>query len=330
MSHMNKIEINDDVIVRYLTGNAEPEEAMAVMDWLKSSENNEHFRQFEETWLKSGELERPQFSKQDAWKRVSSEMHVPEAGPIPAKRTSLWPWGVAAIFIVLALSAYFLFQTTTPVEEPVQLGKAATTDSFRFIELSDRSAVTLHRNSELQYPDKFEASDRRVLLTKGEAFFNITSQSGKPFVVEAEGVTITVLGTEFNVQVEESGTTVHVREGRVLVRSASDSVTLSTGLTATVMNGNIAVTDVPAGNLYSYATQRLVFDDATLAQVIHDLEDCYPYTFELRNPSLENCRITANFYKDDIDKIVNLVAETLNLTVLKNGRHFTLEGEGCL
>ena len=123
---------------------------------------------------------------------------------------------------------------------------------------------------------------------------------------------------------------VHVREGRVLLTSAIDSVTITSGMTAGVRFGRFSVTEVPVGNLYSYATQPLVFDDTPLSEVIHDLEDSYPYTFELKNTALENCRLTATFYKDDIDKIVNLVAETLNLTVTKNGRHFTITGEGCL
>ena len=323
---MSRIEINDDLIVRYLTGDAEPEEAMALTDWLESSENSTYFKRFEDAWHRSAGATQPNFNKREAWNRVSSGIHVVTSQPT-TRSSAFWPIGIAAAVLVLAVSAYFLF-FNAPVENEVPMDTVATTDGFRFVELSDRSTVTLHRNSELQYPEQFDGGDRHVRLAQGEAFFNVTS--GKPFIVEANGVEIKVLGTEFNVQITHEAMTVHVREGRVLVQSAADNVTLTTGQSGRVVNGKIAVTDSPVGNLYSYATQRLVFNDATLAQVIHDLEDSYPYTFELKNRSLENCRLTANFYKDDIDKIVNLVAETLNLTVLKDGRHFTLEGEGCL
>ena len=328
MSSMSKIEINDELIIRFLTGDAEPEEAMALSDWLRIPGNRAYFDDLELTWRQAAEIPEPQFGKAAAWHRVSATMHMPAATTPAVKTHRLWPIGIAAAVIALAISAYFLL-SVQPLQPAPAMGTAATTDSFRFVELADRSTVTLHRNSELQYPDQFARDARHVKLRRGEAFFNVTSDASRPFVVDAGNVEIKVLGTEFNVQVQDSVVTVHVREGRVLVSSPEDSITLTTGITGRVRMGHITATDIPVGNLYSYATQRLVFDDAPLSEVIHDLEDSYPYTFELKNDALKNCRLTANFYKDDIDKIVNLVAETLNLSVAKNGRHFTLEGEGC-
>jgi transmembrane sensor len=326
---MSKMEINDDIIVRFLTGDAEPEEAMVVTEWLDVPENRAYFNQFEATWRESAAVDQPAFGKAAAWNRVLAGVHIPTESTPVIRTYSLWPIGIAATVLALSISAYFLFQTQRTVLEPA-MGSATTSDSFRFVELADRSTITLHRNSELQYPDLFASDSRLVRLQRGQAFFNITHDAGRPFVVEAGDVVIKVLGTEFNVQLQDTAMTIHVRDGRVLVTTPVDSVTLTTGFTGKVRAGRISVTNVPVGNLYSYATQRLVFDDAPLKQVIHDLEDSYPYTFELKSKSLENCRLTANFYKDDIDKIVNLVAETLNLTVAKNGRHFTIEGEGCL
>lgn len=329
MSRMSRIEIDDDLMVRYLSGEANPDEAMALADWLKTSGNATYFHQFEATWRQSAGEPKPTFNKRDAWKRVSSGMDVPVEVRGNVTGFQYWPVGIAAAMLVVALSAYFLFFTGSAGHN-VRLGSAATTDGFRFIELPDRSTVTLHRHSELKYPDQFPIEERRVQLVSGEAFFNVSHDAGKPFLVEAGNVDIKVVGTEFNVEVREGEVSVHVRDGRVLITAGADTTTLATGYTGTVRAGRIEVNNAPVGNLYSYATQRLVFDDAPLAQVIHDLEDSYSYTFELKNEALGNCRLTANFYKDDIDKIVNLVAETLNLTATKDGRHFTLEGEGCL
>ena len=329
MSSMSKIEITDDLLARYLTGDALPEEAMAIADWLKDAQNRERFQQMEATWQQSAAASSPTFDKGLAWTKVSNSVRMPPVSPPGTRTRSLWTAGVAAAVALLALSAYFFFFSPSPLRD-VEPAVVATDENFRFIELSDRSTVTLHRNSEIRYPDQFIGPVRRVRLERGRAFFNVTRDLERPFLVQAGDVEIKVLGTEFNVQMSDTQMMVNVREGRVLLSSAVDSVTITTGMTARVRYGRFAVTHVPAGNMYSYATQRLVFDDAPLADVIHDLEDSYPYTFELKNKSLENCRLTATFYKDDIDKIVNLVAETLNLTVAKNGRHFTITGEGCL
>lgn len=325
---MSKVEINDELLARYLTGDAEPEEAVAVTDWLAVAGNRTYFEKLETTWHATVGQARPRFSKAEAWKQVSAGIEVPAESVHPRKQ-SYWPLSIAAAVLLLALSAYFVWFRSDAPSTP-EMGAVSTSDSFRFVELVDRSTVTLHRNSELLYPDKFIGRERRVRLSRGEAFFSVTTDAEHPFIVEAGDVQIRVVGTEFNVELQDSALNVHVREGSVLVSTGTESVSLMAGMTGRVSAGHISVSDGPVGNLYSYATQRLVFDEAPLAQVIRDLEDSYPNTFELKNPSLENCRLTANFYKDDIDKIVNLVAETLNLTVAKNGRHFTLEGEGCL
>src|SRR6188768_1002232 len=264
---MSNMEINEDLIVRYITGDAEPEEALIVAEWLNVPENRAYFDQFEAAWRQSAALEQPLFGKAAAWNRVSAGLHIPAESTAIIRTYSLWPIGIAAAVLVLAVSAYFLLQTRATKPAPT-MGSATTTDGFRFVELSDRSTVTLHRNSELQYPDQFVNDDRVVRLQRGQAFFNVTSDAGRPFVVEAGNVVIKVLGTEFNVQVQDSVMTIHVREGRVLVTSPIDSVTLSTGFTGKVRDGRISVSDLPVGNLYSYATQRLVFEDASLEQVI--------------------------------------------------------------
>jgi ferric-dicitrate binding protein FerR (iron transport regulator) len=327
---MSKIEINDEMIVRYLTGNASPEEALAVAEWISAPGNRVYFDQFEATWRQAGATDQVAFNKEWAWDQLSPEMRIDSTREGPVRGLSLWPFGVAAAIIALLALSYFVFFTAAPAPEIV-MGQLSTSDGFRFLELSDRSAVTLHRNTELHYPDKFAGRSRSVRLERGEAFFSVVTDADRPFIVTTQLGEITVTGTEFNVQLHNATMVVHVQDGRVRIITATDSATLTSGSSATISQaGTISVTNVPAGNLYSYATQRLVFDDMPLNEVIRDLENTYPNTIELRNGSLEKCRLTANFYKDDIDKIVNLIAETLNLRVRKDGRHFTLEGEGCL
>lgn len=329
MNTMGKTDVDDELIVRYLSGDADPDEALAVANWLRVEENRSHFSEFATTWRQAAGETANLPDKAGAWERVSAGLHsTVDRGSRSGSRRKMLLGSAAAALFAIAIASYFLFfNASTPPARP--LSSVATTDGFRFVEFADRSTVTLNRHTTLQYPDQFEGS-RRVILAAGEAFFSVATDAARPFIVEAKDVQITVLGTEFDVKVEDAAVTVHVREGRVLVSTPKTNATLLTGQTGTADNDHIAVSDHPVGNLYSYATQRLVFDDAPLREVIRDLEGSYPYTFELRNRSLENCRITANFYKDDIDKIVNLVAETLNLTVSKDGRHFTLEGEGCL
>src|SRR5690349_9735576 len=144
MSSMSKIEINDELITRFLTGDAEPEEAMALTDWLKFPGNRAYFDELELTWRQAAEIPEPEFGKAASWHRVSAAMHMPAATTPAVKTYRLWPIGIAAAVIALAISAYFLL-SVQPSQPTPAMGTAATTDSFRFVELADRSTVTLHR-----------------------------------------------------------------------------------------------------------------------------------------------------------------------------------------
>lgn len=64
--------------------------------------------------------------------------------------------------------------------------------------LEDGTTVHLNAESELVYPSAFSKDVRTVSLV-GEAYFDVAHDAGRPFVVEVDGYSIEVLGTQFNV-----------------------------------------------------------------------------------------------------------------------------------
>ena len=65
------------------------------------------------------------------------------------------------------------------------------------VELADGTLVYLNAESELQYPVTFIGESREVTL-RGEAYFKVTKNNEKPFIVKSEGLSVQVWGTEFN------------------------------------------------------------------------------------------------------------------------------------
>jgi ferric-dicitrate binding protein FerR (iron transport regulator) len=130
---------------------------------------------------------------------------------------------------------------------------------------------------------------------------------------------------------QPGGLEVSVKEGKVLVYTANDSSYLEAGSTAVIQAAShtIVVKDSVNTNSWGYATQQLVFKDLPMREVIADIEKAYPYSIRLSDKNINNCRLTATFDNDSAENLVNLIAETLNLSVAKNGNVFTLEGEGC-
>ncbi|MEC5143952.1 FecR domain-containing protein [Chitinophaga sp. 212800010-3] len=96
--------------------------------------------------------------------------------------------------------------------------------------LPDGSKVWLNAASSLRFPSGFTGEERRVEL-KGEAYFEVTADAAKPFVVQAGDNVVHVLGTQFNFMAynEEPSADVTLLDGAVKVIHQTDSATLRPG-----------------------------------------------------------------------------------------------------
>lgn len=325
----NEIEINDNLIVRYLTGEASPEEAMALDNWLQEPANKRHFKEIENSWnvMYPGRTPR-KINLSDAWRAFDDHKDNLE---ISRKRNPIFTKNAIKIAasVILAIGfAYATYYSTQP-DNPVQI-IAETKDSARQVRFADNSVAMLNRNSTISYTEEF-GDNRQVFLSNGEAFFNVQSDSKKPFIIGTDVATIRVLGTSFNVIVNRNSLEVGVEQGRVLVSTPSDSVLLEAGMYATVLRGNssIAVGESNS-NVWAYATQRFTFNDTPLADVFSYIEKAQDCTIKVSDPAIEYCKLSATFEDLSTDKMLNLITDALNLSVIKNDdRTFTVEGQGC-
>jgi transmembrane sensor len=323
------IEIKDELIVRYLAGEAGPEEAMALQDWLMLAENRAYFENIQRTWEQAHPSKTPRaIDRGQAWKKVDLQTKPVAMWKSKSRRRNTIVFRIAASLLIAVLATmliYIRFNRTS-----AEMVLVTTANALKSVTLPDNSTAILHHNSRLTYPAIF--GDRReVNLEQGEVFFTVTPDTGKPFLIHTSLADIRVVGTAFNVTLQGDYLEVSVKEGKVLVYTSQDSSYLTAGFACIVepAMGTIRVKDSVNINTWGYATHRLIFKDTPLEEVIADIEKAYPYSITLGNPNINNCRLTATFDNDSAENLLNLIAETLNLSVVKNGTMFTLEGEGC-
>ncbi len=87
--------------------------------------------------------------------------------------------------------------------------------------LPDSSLIRLHPGSEIRYTPVFNQQERRLEL-RGKAYFKVTHQPDKPFVVSANGYTTTALGTSFTIDAraaDSNNTRIELHTGKVVVKS---------------------------------------------------------------------------------------------------------------
>src|SRR5690606_24642013 len=84
----------------------------------------------------------------------------------------------------------------------------------------------------------------------------------------------------------------------------------------------------PRINATAYKTKNFSFTDASLAVVVETLNRVYDEQFHI-DENLKGCTLTVSFRDDDPSEFAAIIAETLGLTVSRNGIHIHLTGPGC-
>ncbi|MFO7258457.1 MAG: FecR domain-containing protein [Bacteroidota bacterium] len=328
----NDAEITDDLIYRYLAGEASPEDALRIDAWLQAHDNRRHYLEIKAVWdaTHPTKSSRP-VDTASAWAALQTRMTSVRTHSESAKPKSFVFAIAASILLVLTCSVILYLYLNRDVPSVTNEIALQSGSSIRKVSLPDGSEVTLYHNSALVYPEQFPKDNRLIRLEGGEAFFSVASDPTRPFIVHAPQADIRVTGTSFNVLMKGDSLTVSVNEGSVKVYNATDSVTLTGGYTAHISGKDnlFTVTSTADPNLWAYATGKLVFDETRLSEVIRHIEKTYSCSINVRNESIYACRLTARFEDDSAQNILNLIAETLNLSVSRDDSVFTLEGEGC-
>ena len=152
---------------------------------------------------------------------------------------------------------------------------AATTT---LVTLSDGTRVMLNANSTLEYPASFDDAEVREVRLKGEAHFEVTNNSHRPFVVKAGEMQTQVLGTIFDVKAyRKDAPKVTLMEGKVKVSNADTEVEMHPGQTATLQSDKIVVSRA-SSSVSDWLEGDFDMDQVTLAEAMSDIGAWYNKT----------------------------------------------------
>ena len=160
------------------------------------------------------------------------------------------------------------------------------------IVLEDGTHVWLNADSKLRYPVAFSGKERRVYL-EGEAYFDVTKNNSKPFIVETDLGNVKVYGTEFNVKryQEDKQLKTTLIEGSI--GFSSDKITerkLKPGYQLSLAEGakNPEIKQVKVYNEVAWRNKQFNFENETLEEIARDLERWYDVRIIFDDPSLKD------------------------------------------
>lgn len=192
----------------------------------------------------------------------------------------------------------------------------------RELQLADGSIA--HLNTDTAVALDYTEACRCLRLLRGEAFFSVTPDAGRPFRVAAGAGHAEALGTAFNVRDADETVTVAVSEGRVRVsrraagRDAADSVVLAPGETARyAAAGPIATARQAVARLTAWQQGKLVFADRPLREVVAELDRYRPGAILVLDSAIAGERFTGVVALADTDRALAAIEATLPVNVVR-------------
>lgn len=180
--------------------------------------------------------------------------------------------------------------------------------------LADGTTVIINSASVLRFPVNINAANlREVYLEKGEAFFQVAKNPNKPFIVHANGMDVKVLGTTFNVNTYTKTTRTTLVEGKVEAKSASQSTILAPNQQAVFNTQSNALTkaDVDVLPYVAWANGKIVFEEATLDEVMEQLSLWYDYDVVFESDKIKKVHFSGEIERySDIKVILNIIEQT--------------------
>lgn len=309
----------DALIGKYLSGEATPEEAILLDSWIiRSPENKRRFDEACRIWENAGPAVPYNPSGPE------KEWHSMNAALKRSKSVHRFWKIAAAVAVIITTAAVFGYFYRVKQAEPAFVSFITAKEGTVKDTLPDRSVATLVRGTELKVGKEFGKEIRAVRLSEGEGFFVVNKNAGGPFVIHVGDVTLTVLGTAFDVNNAPAMVTVAVASGKVKMKANDQTILVTGGSTAAYFKKTRELRlyrDSLDENTYSYFTGALKFDNMNLAEVKQILEKTYGVRVRFGDPSLADLKINTRFYHEPLEYVLKVISASLNIQYRIEGKN---------
>jgi transmembrane sensor len=347
-----KNEISHALLQKYLRGETTPEESAIVDEWYLSLQENPD----DVSLLDPLESD---FVQNKILDRIKSTIDVPQVTKPVVSPSKIFyirtPFKLAAAITAIAvigLGAILFHQKGLPSVQPLSFRQDVVvkkitndTDKIRHVTLEDGTQIQLKPQSSIVYPEMFSKSERRVTMI-GEAFFDVTKDKSRPFIIAAANVTIKVLGTSFNVSAYEGAKeiSVAVRTGKVSVFSNIEGAqTPLETKQAVILTPNqevvynttedqflkklVAKPQIIAEKPALFETQ---YDGVPVVNILTALEQNYGIDILFDEPILSSCLLTTSLAEEGLYERIEIICKAIGAQYEIQDSQIVITSDGCL
>lgn len=222
--------------------------------------------------------------------------------------------GIAASFLMISLAAFYFIRSNDRVSL-----KTAAAEQHNFT-LPDGTKIVLNANSEVNYSKRNFRDSRKLELIKGECFLDVVHNPARPFSIHYKDLSVTDIGTSFNIKSAPNQIDVAVNTGQVklTLRGAATETILNAGEAGyyRINNKTIRKGIIQDANYKAYADQNIIFNNTPLPEVIKTLTSVYHEQIKLQGEDLKSRKFTGEFRNQKFKDVLLVIAETLQINIV--------------
>jgi len=300
----------DELISRVISGNASSDEFEQFDNWLAKSENNRKIYEDSlkawnaaETWLK------PENIRKDKLKIITEVNRNLIIQSDRSRRRSVIYLAAAILAFPLAIAVNILFFSNSVPDyscNPAVCEVSAPAGHISECKLPDGTEVWVNSGSKITYNSSGFTGKSREVQLDGEAYFEVSQNKKKPFYVRTGFADIKVTGTSFNVKAFPDSKTFEtvLSEGSIELEIKGENtnqyIKVKPGERAILNAGQkkLLVQNVDTRIYSAWRNGQIIFQDATLNDLIKELERIYDVKVRLSDPGLGNYRFRGTFSYD--------------------------------
>lgn len=227
---------------------------------------------------------------------------------IPKRAVALAMAGAAAAIVVWFWPPATLAYETAPGEQ-------------RALVLEDGSRITL--NTRTRITVRLGRYAREIVLQDGEAYFEVSKDTSRPFTVRTAVGSARAVGTRFDVYLDDHQLSVTTQEGKVMVTSvaAGNGVVVDAGRHAELRAGMSSAVVEPAdlGAALGWLTRRLEVDNAALGDMLRDFSRYTRLPIRADTPAISALRVSAVLRTGDLDALQATLRGAYGLDLKRRG-----------
>ena len=329
-NHVKRMEKSEYIILleRFLKGETTHDEERILVDWFKSDVSRDELRNYiQRKWEIASNSSIPTDLKERMFRKIQSRIESVAVEKKDVGRFSLrniMRYAAIGLLVICAgLGGHLLTRYSRSVGVEKDYLVFAAKGQKASVVLPDGSKVWLNSDSEIKYTNLY-GDGERIISLDGEAYFEVTHNEDKPFVVQTNKCNVEVLGTKFNVEAysDSEDFCTSLMEGSVRVSdkgNPSETLVLAPNQQVSLINVHLQSKSIADFDPFRWKEGLICFKDMNFKELMSRFEKCYGIHVIIENPKLTDYICSGKFrISDGIDKALHILQKDAKYTFERN------------